>query len=129
MAPAAAAEKIAMTAPVTIEPLGEGAGAMTGAGRWRIHFVMPREYTLASLPRPNNPAVLLRELPARRFAALVFSGFAGDDKVQGLADALKARLKARNLSPVGAPQLARYNPPWTLPFWRRNELLIELAEP
>ena len=121
-------EKIAMTAPVTVEPQ-VGGGTGTQASRWRVHFVMPRQYTMATLPRPNNPQVTLREVPGKRYAALTFSGFAGEATVAEKTDALTAWLKARDLRPVAAPQLACYNPPWTLPFLRRNEILIEIPGP
>ena len=116
--PATRSEKIAMTAPVTIASQG---------ARWRVHFVMPGEYSLATLPIPRNPAVTLREVPGKRYAALVFSGLAGEEKVQEKARELQDWLKSRNLEFSATPQLARYNPPWTLPFLRRNEILIEIS--
>jgi hypothetical protein len=99
------------------------------ASRWRIHFVMPSQYSLATLPKPVNPAVMLRAVPGQRFAVLVFSGFAGADKVQTKSDELLAWVKQRGLKSRGAVQLARYNPPWTLPFFRRNEVMVELVAP
>lgn len=126
----AVGEKIAMTAPVTLEP-GSQKIDMTApvtmessAGRWRMHFVMPSGYTMTTLPIPNNPRVRLRELPEQQTAAIVFSGFAGEDQVKEKTAALLAWMAARGLKPVSAPQLARYNPPWTLPFLRRNEILV-----
>jgi len=127
MEPVGASRKIAMTAPVTMEPQGGDAGKTGGANRWRVHFVMPSAYSLASLPKPNNPAVLLREVPGKRYAALVFSGLAGDEKVREKTEELLAWTKRRNFTAVGTPQLARYNPPWTLPFLRRNEILVEVS--
>jgi len=88
---------------------------------------MPSAYSLASLPKPNNPAVLLREVPGKRYAALVFSGLAGDEKVREKTEELLAWTRRRNLTAVGTPQLARYNPPWTLPLLRRNEILVEVS--
>ncbi len=111
-----ASQKIAMTAPVTLEPQGS---------RWRVHFVMPSQYKLADLPQPNNAAVTLREIPGRKVAALRFSGFAGEDKVATKTAELRGWIAARGMTVVGAAQLARYDPPWTLPFMRRNEVLIE----
>lgn len=124
--PAAASEKIAMTAPVSIEPQGNGGGSMQG-NRWRVQFTMPASYSMATLPKPRNPAVTLREVPAKRYAVLVFSGLAGEEKVQHKTDELLAWVKTINEKPVATPQLARYNPPWTLPFMRRNEILVELS--
>lgn len=118
-------EKIAMTAPVLAEPQTAG----MNASRWRIHFVMPSQYSLATLPKPVNPAVMLRAVPGQRFAVLVFSGFAGADKVQAKSDELLAWVRQRGLKTRGAVQLARYNPPWTLPFFRRNEVMVEVTVP
>lgn len=125
-----ASEKIAMTAPVTVEPQGgPEVDALSKATRWRIQFSMPRQYTLATLPRPKDPAVTLREVPGRRHAVLTFSGFAGEAKVRAATEELLAWAASKGLKVVGTPQLARYDPPWRLPFWRRNEVMVEVAAP
>ena len=120
------AEKIAMTAPVSIEPQNAEGSNMAGAQRWRIHFVMPSQYTLATLPKPLNPQVQLREIPAKTFAALTYSGINTENKVQEKTEQLLNWLKSQKIETLGKPQLARYNPPWTLPFLRRNEILQEI---
>ena len=114
---APASEKIAMTAPVTVEDTG---------GRWRVHFVMPSKYTIATLPKPNDPAVAIREVPAAKVAVIRFSGLAGESNVAGKTADLMRWIESRGLRASGTPQLARYNPPWTLPFMRRNEVLVEV---
>ncbi len=123
-------EKIAMTAPVTVEAASQKID-MTApvlvqgdAERWHVSFVMPSRYRLATLPLPNNPRVTLREIPERKAAAISFSGYAGEAKVKTKTEALSAWMAARGLEPLGSPQLARYDPPWTLPFLRHNEILI-----
>ena len=121
------AEKIAMTVPVSIEPQEAAATRMAGAQRWRIHFVMPSQYTLATLPKPLNPAIGLREIPARTYAVLTYSGSNTASTVQERTDQLLAWLQAQGIAPIGQPQLARYNPPWTLPFLRRNEIQQEIV--
>lgn len=125
-------ERIAMTAPVTLEPSRENI-AMTAPvvveskdKRWRVHFVMPAGYTLNSLPIPNDPRVSLREIAEQKTAVIVFSGFAGEEKVKDKTLALLDWIKSRGLEAISTPQLARYNPPWTLPFLRRNEILINI---
>jgi hypothetical protein len=125
-------EKVAMTAPVTTEPAPERI-AMTApvttesdGARYRMHFVMPSRYTMATLPRPKDARVKLREVPARRMAVLRFSGFTGEDKVKEKTAELLAWVRAEGLTPAGAPQLARYDPPWTLPFLRRNEVMVQV---
>jgi hypothetical protein len=125
-------EKIAMTSPVTLEPSSQKI-AMTvpvviesKENRWRVHFVMPSGYTLNSLPIPNDSRVSLREIAEQKTAVIVFSGFAGEDKVKDKTSELIAWIKSRGLDAASINRLARYNPPWTLPFLRRNEILINI---
>lgn len=108
-------EQIDMTTPVTME---------NDNGRWRVHFVMPSRYTYEMLPKPVNPAVTIREIPARKYAVIQFSGFTSEDKVAEKTAALLTWMQANQLTPQGQPEMARYNPPWTLPFFRRNEVMI-----
>ena len=128
----AASQKIAMTAPVAMEPLPNAAQgskepqALQGAKRWRVHFVMPSNYALNSLPKPNNPAVQLREVPAKTWAVLSYSGFNTEAGIQQRSDELVAWLAAQKIKTIGSPQLARYDPPWTLPMFRRNEIMLEV---
>ena len=128
MEPVAGPAKIAMTTPVTAEPLSS-ASSMSTATEWRIHFVMPAAYTVPTLPRPNNAAVTLRELPARTVAVLTYSGLNTASRVQEKTGELSAWMNARGMEPTGAPVLARYNPPWTLPMWRRNEIQVQVKTP
>jgi len=111
-------EKIAMTAPVTMSS-GDAA-----PNTWRMHFVMPSKYTMASLPTPNNPAVKLREVAAQRVAVNRFSGFSGEKKVAEKTAQLNDWMARSSLSQSGKAQLARYNMPLTPPPFRRNEILI-----
>ena len=115
--------KIAMTAPVTIEPQSGS------AQQWRVHFVMPSQYTLANIPKPKNSAVTLRELPSKYFVVHRYSGFNTEARVQDKTDEALAWAKQQSLKVVGTPQLSRYDPPWTLPMFRRNEIMVEVAAP
>jgi hypothetical protein len=108
-------KKISMTAPVSIKQT---------QGQWRMHFVMPEEYTLDTLPTPNNPAVNLREIPARKYAVMRFSGFSSGKKIAEKTTELMGWLASNSIEPIGEPEIARYNPPWTLPFLRRNEIMV-----
>ena len=117
------AAKIAMTAPVTIEPQS---GSVQ---QWRIHFVMPSQYTLANIPKPKNSAVTLHELPSKYFVVHRYSGFNTVARVQEKTDEALAWAKHQSLKVVGTPQLSRYDPPWTLPMFRRNEIMVEVAAP
>lgn len=128
----AASQKIAMTAPVAMEPLPSAGQAsqmqhaIQGAKDWRMHFVMPSSYTLKTLPKPNNPAVKLREVPAKTWAVLSYSGFNTEAGIQQRTNELVAWLAEKKIKSTGNPQLARYNPPWTLPMFRRNEIMLEI---
>jgi hypothetical protein len=112
--------QIAMTAPVTRQG---------GDGQWKIRFIMPAGSTLATMPRPNDPNVRLLEEPGRRFAVIKFSGVGAEPIFNRKTAELSAILSARRLVPVGKPVFASYDPPWTLPFMRRNEVWMELAKP
>jgi effector-binding domain-containing protein len=110
-------QKIAMTAPV----MQQG-----DSDSWKVRFVMPSQYTIESLPTPNNPAVKLVEVPAKRFAAIRFSGLPSADNLKQREDELKAYIDQNHLVAVGQPTYAFFNPPWTLPFLRRNEVMVEI---
>ena len=116
--PTGSAEKIAMTAPVVI------AKKRTG---WSLHFVMPSAYNSSNLPKPNNPDIKIQQLKSRRCAVLRFSGRVSEEKFNVKTALLVDWIKAHNLTMIGSAELARYNPPWTLPFLRRNEVIIEIA--
>ena len=110
-----ASEKIEMTAPVISEETERG---------WYISFNMPKEYTKETLPIPNNSEVKIIEVPSEKFAVITFSGLVRDKKYVEMLNLLNEEMKKRNLEAKGPPVLARYNPPWTLPFLRRNELML-----
>jgi len=110
-------EKIAMTAPVTQQSDGKN---------WRVRFIMPSKYTMETLPKPNNAAVELKEVPGKRFAVIRFSGMGGKESLDRHTKELEEFLSAKNLTPLSPPTYAFYNPPWTLPFLRRNEVLVEI---
>lgn len=110
-------EKIAMTAPVTMEAQNQ---------QWRLHFVMPQGLTLGNLPRPVDASVQLRELPAQRVAAVRFSGLTTAASIERQTQLLKDWLARNHLAFDDRPQVARYNDPFTLPWNRRNEILIPM---
>jgi hypothetical protein len=120
--------KIAMTAPVTVEPQS-GDTRIAGARQWRIHFVMPSQYTLANIPKPKNPAVTLHEVPGKYVVVHRYSGFNTEAQVQEKTNETLAWTQQQSLKVLGTPQLSRYDPPWTLPMFRRNEIMVEVAAP
>jgi len=111
-------EKIAMTTPVIQQGDGQS---------WKVQFIMPPEYTLETLPKPLNPAVKIKAIAGKKMAVIRFSGGTGDDaKMAAKRAELEAYVKANNLKTTGEPVMAFYDPPWTLPFLRRNEIMLEL---
>lgn len=114
------AETIAMTAPVTQSRLNDG--------DWVVHFIMPARYRLGDLPTPAGNDVRLIETPARRAAAIRFSGVADDDVIAAKESDLRAWLSAHGLTPAAAPTFAYYNDPFTPGPLRRNEVIIELTD-
>ena len=129
-----AKQKIAMTAPVVQAAAGGEKIAMTapvlqsgGDGNWTIRFIMPHGSNLEKLPQPNNPKVHLRAVEPARMAVVRFSGLARQDTITAKTAALWGFIKTRQLNAIGSPSLAQYNPPWTLWFLRRNELMVPIA--
>ena len=117
-------QKIAMTAPVALIPI-ENIGA---SKQWRVHFVMPSQYTMNTIPKPKNADVKLREIPGKLFAVNSFTGFNNQSRVQAKTDELSAWIGQKSLKVLGQTQLARYDPPWVLPVFRRNEVMIEVED-
>jgi hypothetical protein len=113
-------ERIAMTAPV---------GATREAAGWRVTFMMPGQYTLATLPVPDDQRVTFAQVPGADRAVVTFSWLTSDDRVQAQTAGLRSWLKARGLVERGAPVVARYNDPFTLPWNRTNEIWIDVESP
>ncbi|MEM8784921.1 MAG: heme-binding protein [Pseudomonadota bacterium] len=105
--------KIAMTAPV-LQETRDGPAAPLGEA-WFVRFVMPADYTMETLPRPVNPDVEISQVPSRMAAVIRFSGIARDKVISEKTDELRRFMAERDLKPAGVPQIAYYNPPWTLP--------------
>ena len=113
-----AREKIAMTAPVGQERTPTG---------YAVSFMMPAGYTLETLPVPTDPAVKLRQVPARRMAAIRYSGSWNEAGFQKHKRELEGWMRAKGLEAAGEAVWARYNPPFMPWFLRRNEVLIPLG--
>lgn len=112
-------EKIAMTAPVFQTSSDES---------WTMSFVMPAKYTINDVPRPTNPDVEVALIPARRVAVITFRGRYNDEIFATQRAKLESWIRDRGLEPVSAARLAGYDPPYTLPMFRRNEVHIDLRE-
>tara|TARA_B100000686_G_scaffold245778_1_gene255051 strand:+ start:179 stop:802 length:624 start_codon:yes stop_codon:yes gene_type:complete len=116
-APVQQKEKIAMTSPVQQQLAGKS---------WQISFVMPSEYSMESLPVPNNNRVRLKEILAKKFVVIEFSGSNSNENVIGHENQLMKYIKANQINIIGSPKYAFYNAPLTLPLLRRNEVMIEI---
>ena len=95
-----------------------------GGGSWTIRFVMPRSWSLKTLPKADDPRISLVRQPAATCAVIRFSGSLGDASIAEKTHELVAYVATRTLQAEGLPILAFYDPPWTLPFLRRNEIKI-----
>lgn len=113
-------EPIAMTAPVTQETDDVGQ-------TWTVRFVMPAEYTLNTLPNPENADIRLVEVPAGRRAAIRFSGTATDQMIAQKEKMLQVWMQQRGVEPLGPATYAYYNAPFIPGFMKRNEVLFEIA--
>ncbi|MFN0061300.1 MAG: SOUL family heme-binding protein [Myxococcaceae bacterium] len=132
-----ASQKIAMTAPVTQEPEKSVRIAMTAPvnqvetspNSWVVQFTMPSSFTLTTLPKPNDPRVTLREVPARTVAAIRYSGTWSQSNYDKHLAALRGALAREGLVAGSEPIWARYDPPYKPWFMRTNEILIEVQTP
>lgn len=130
------AEKIAMTAPVITagaggepEPVAMTAPVITDGqqapGKVTMQFLLPSKYTkVEEAPRPTDERVVIREVPERKFGVARFSGVATDKTVSEKAEGLRAALEKDGYTIKGPFVLARYNPPFTLPPLRTNEVMF-----
>ncbi|MBF0587235.1 heme-binding protein [Prosthecochloris sp. N3] len=112
-------KKIPMTAPVLQEPEGDS---------WRMAFVMPEEYTMETLPRPLDKAVTIRELPPRLVATIRYTGMHSQRNIDKWSEKLKAWLDNEGYEQLSPPKAASYDPPWTIPMLRRNEIHIDVND-
>ena len=112
--------KLAMTAPVTQSALADGS--------FRVQFVLPADVTMDTAPKPNNPKVQLRLEPARLVAVQRYSGMWTQANYDEQLALLRAAALREGLKLEGEPVLARFNGPFTLPFMRRNEIWLRVAE-
>lgn len=121
-----AGEKIAMTAPVIMEEKDAG-GAEVGPTT-TMQFVLPSKFTMETVPKPLDPRVTVKEVPGKKVGAFTFNGSWTNEQVEEKAKALKEALEAAGHKPQGTFMGAFYNSPFTISFFRRNEVWYELSE-
>jgi len=125
--------KVAMTAPVSQIPTGEKIKVTVPVGqqqvqeKWAVSFTMPASLTLETLPIPDDPKITLRRIPAQRMAAVRYSGLWSEKNYLQNKRELESWIQKKNLAIAGPPLWARYNPPFTPWFLRRNEVLIPVS--
>ncbi len=112
-----AKQTIAMTAPVTQRSRDNG---------WTVRFIMPKSWTMETLPIPTDERIKLVPVAAKKMLAIRFSGTADDTLIAAKTSELRKYAADHRLPVTGEPVLAFYNPPWTLPVFRRNEIMLEL---
>ena len=126
-------EKIAMTAPVLLSPAeksDEDSGprlAGEDIAAWSMAFVLPEGYIRENAPTPTNPMVKIRDVAPRRVASVRFGGFLRDKPAEKHRRKLAAWLDQRGIEHQGDWRVAGYNPPWTIPQLRRNEVLVTIS--
>lgn len=116
-----ASQKIEMTVPVLTKPGADDAPVM--------QFVLPARFTLETAPQPLEATLRLRMLPEQWTAVRRYSGRTTEANFREAADALLSALPAAGLTPIGPPQMAVYDGPFTPWFLRRNEVLVPVAPP
>ena len=123
-------EKIAMTGPVIQQAKGEKI-AMTGPviqqkkdNRWVMEFVLPAKFRQGAPPQPLDPKVTVTRVSGYKAAAIRYSGNLREEKFAAKTGQLLDMLQQKGLQAIGEPFSAGYDPPWTIPFLKRNEVLV-----
>jgi len=127
--------KIAMTAPVATAAAPPAAGERLPApvataaagGELVMRFFLPTAIAPDEAPAPRDPRVRLVAVPAETLAVMRFSGRPSDARVAEKTDELLAALDRAGIEPAGRPEAFFYDPPWTLPPLRRNEVAVPVA--
>ncbi|WP_459555479.1 SOUL family heme-binding protein [Lacunimicrobium album] len=130
-------EKIGMTAPVLMPDQAGKKGEEIGMtapvlqkevdGKFEMIFIMPSRYDRTTLPQPETPEIELGTLPARTLATIRFSGLMTDKAVAEKSKQLLTWIEKQGRKPVSEPIPAQYDPPFAIPFLRRNEIHVEIV--
>ena len=110
-------EKISTTMPVYQQE---------NSDTWTMTFVLPSKYTLETIPIPLNDKIEIKMVPAKKVATIQYSGFINSRKIKDNATKLLSWLENNEYTSLSEPYSAGYDPPWTIPFLRRNEVHIEI---
>ncbi|XP_060177024.1 heme-binding-like protein At3g10130, chloroplastic isoform X2 [Lycium barbarum] len=116
-------EKMEMTTPVITKRVED-------QEKWRMSFVMPSKYG-SDLPLPKDSSVTIKEVPRKTVAVVAFSGFVTDEEVKARESRLRTAVRGDaefRVKDGALIEVAQYNPPFTLPFTRRNEISLEVEK-
>jgi hypothetical protein len=111
------AETMSMTAPVIQQKSGSV---------WLMAFVLPQGYSVSTVPVPLDPKVLIKEIPDKKVAVIQYSGSLSEQGIEEKSKELKNWLTQQGYQALSPARSAAYDPPWTLPFLRRNEVHIDI---
>jgi effector-binding domain-containing protein len=110
-------ETIAMTSPVLGEKQDKG---------WRYAFVLPAGYTLENAPLPSHSDVKLGVIPRKKVAVIRYSGSWNERSMREKSEEIVKWAQVNGFELLSKPRSAGYDPPWTLPFLRRNEIMLDI---
>ncbi|MEI6267832.1 MAG: heme-binding protein [Methylococcaceae bacterium] len=110
-------ETLAMTAPVIQQKSGDV---------WLMAFVLPKGYSVLTAPVPNDQAVIIKALPEKKVAVIQYTGRLCESGIEENTETLKNWLAQQNYKALSSSRSAAYDPPWTMPFLRRNEVHIDI---
>ena len=109
-----------MTAPVTITE--------NNNDLWTMSFSMPSKYTLDNLPKPNDKRISIETTVKKTFAVITYSGSWNEKRNMEKAELLKSWIVNKSDYKITSQAIyAGYNPPWTIPMFKKNEAFIEVS--
>lgn len=118
-------EKIQMTTPVLLEQKMEH--KKEPSKEWTMSFILPQNYLINNAPHPTDGRISLHERPVHLVASISYAGLNNEDKVEEYTDILKRWLKKRPwYIPLTGFQTAQFDGPLTIPFFRKNEIHVEV---
>lgn len=125
-------QEMAMTTPVFresidyIETLDQASQNTPDHNKWIMSFVMPSSFDLTTLPKPSDPTVIIQSIPAKKVAVLRYTGSLNQTSISKHSQMLLAWLEGQHIKCLSSPRSAAYDPPWTIPSLRRNEIHIDI---
>ena len=127
--------KIDMTVPVATENPGTKiemtvpVATTSSDDQYVMRFFLPSTFDENSAPKPTHSSVRIGTLPAATEAALIYSGSQSDEKADAMKQKLLERLQTAGWRPIGTPRAMFYNPPFSVPFLRKNEVVVAVTRP